>query len=117
MAKQYKAVSVAGVSSADGTLVYTVPSQRTAKLTFISAADSSVRIGIKLSGEATIIRGPSLTELSYAVGITDTISADARKCINCIGLGIYFSAGDEIYLLNYSAYNAFLSLMEEYESN
>lgn len=114
MAIKYKAVNAAGNTSSEGTLLYTVPQGRTAKVTFVSCLNSNAYLGIKPSGAGSIIVGPTLAHLAYAAG-TGANSTNALSAANCADMGIYLSAGDELYAMGSSAYGFYVSLIEEYE--
>jgi len=112
MATKYKAVSAAGNTTAEGTLLYTVPAGRIAKLTFASSNNGYAALGIKKNGSENMIAGPTISSLFIASWGTNASNAYAVKCSD---LGIYFSEGDEIYAINNSSYPLFISLIEEYE--
>ena len=116
MATKYKAVNAACVTTAAGTLLYTVPAGRIAKLTYISKSNSNngAELGIKKSGSDTMISGPSVSSLFIASWGESTANANAVKCMD---LGIYFSEGDEVYAISSSGQGVFASFIEEYEED
>ena len=120
MAKKYKAVNTVGtVTYPDSitALTYTVPTNRTAKLTFASTpsgySSSDFIITVKPSGSDTPYK------LFTVEGLSKAVYGDSRTSVNCVNLGVYFNSGDQIgitYKGNVStSYNFFLSFIEEYE--
>lgn len=117
MATKYKAVNAAALPTPEGTLLYTVPSGRIAKLTFASCQNETAYLGVTPNGSETMIPGPRVDQLSYASGNTSTTTG-ARGAANCANMGVYFSSGDKLYACHASSsviYGLFISLIEEYE--
>ena len=125
MAKKYSAVNSVGAITENtrSVFVYTVPTGRMAKLTFLSVSISASYTGnvyllVKPSSEENPYKVISVTELSSVI-----TGNSNRVGLDCSGICLYFNAGDQVgltYTFSTALANDipfYQSFIEEYESN